>query len=242
MKMVIAGKPVDSKDGATIDVMDPDTGKRVDTVPSATEADVKRCVASAKRAQKKWAQVPVHKRAEIMNKFVDLVERDKAKLARTLMRETGKPITEAKAEIANIPIAFKAFSERAKHLYGEIIYGQQETGQEAHTLLVKREPIGVVAAVIPFNFPGVAGGQFGYREAVYGQSADVVHADPVALRSGCHAGCGELHHRSWQQGGSLAHFQPRCRCRHADGVDRSRNRNGQGGLRPSGAFGAGAGR
>ncbi len=153
MKMVIAGKPVDSKDGATIDVMDPDTGKRVDTVPSATEADVKRCVASAKRAQKKWAQVPVHKRAEIMNKFVDLVERDKAKLARTLMRETGKPITEAKAEIANIPIAFKAFSERAKHLYGEIIYGQQETGQEAHTLLVKREPIGVVAAVIPFNFP-----------------------------------------------------------------------------------------
>ena len=51
-----------------------------------------------------------------MMKFISLVERDKEDLAQTLSQETGKPITEARAEIANIPIAFKAFSERAKHL------------------------------------------------------------------------------------------------------------------------------
>ena len=153
MKMIIAGKPVDAKDGAKIEVIDPFTGKRVDTVPAATEADCKKAVTAAKRAQKKWAAVPVSQRVDIMLRFVELVERDKAKLARTLSRETGKPITEAKAEIANIPVAFRAFSERAKHLYGEIIPGAQEPGQEANTLLVKREPAGVVLAIIPFNFP-----------------------------------------------------------------------------------------
>ena len=153
MKMIIGGKPVDAKDGEVLDVIDPFTGKKIDTVPAATEADVKKAVDAAKKAQKKWAAVPVNKRVDIMLKFVELVERDKAKLARTLSRETGKPITEAKGEIANIPIAFRGFSERAKHLYGEIITGAQEPGQEAHTLLVKREPVGVVLAIIPFNFP-----------------------------------------------------------------------------------------
>ena len=153
MKMIIAGKPADAKDGAVLEVIDPSTGKLIDKVPAATEADCKKAVVAARRAQKKWADVPVYKRVEIMMKFVDLVQRDKAKLARTLSRETGKPIVEAQAEIANIPIAFKGFSERAKHLYGEVIPGSMEPGQEAHTLLVKREPVGVVLAIIPFNFP-----------------------------------------------------------------------------------------
>ena len=84
---------------------------------------------------------------------MELVERDKEDLAQTLSQETGKPITEARAEIGNIPIAFRAFSERAKHLYGEMISGEQEAGQEKNVLLVKKEPLGVVAAIIPFNFP-----------------------------------------------------------------------------------------
>ena len=81
------------------------------------------------------------------------MERDKEDLAQTLSQETGKPITEARAEIGNIPIAFRAFSEKAKHLYGEMISGEQEAGQEKNVLLVKKEPLGVVAAIIPFNFP-----------------------------------------------------------------------------------------
>ena len=153
MKMFIDGKAVDSSDGATIDVINPATGQLVDTVPAATAEDVARAVQCAKAAQVEWNKVPVWKRAEYMMAFLDLVDRDKEKLARTLSDETGKPITEARAEIGNIPIAFKAFSERAKHLYDEVVPAGIEQGQDTTLLITRREPLGVVAAVIPFNFP-----------------------------------------------------------------------------------------
>ena len=153
MKMLIGGKAVDAADGASIDVINPATGAVVDTVPAATAEDVAKAVACAKEAQKEWAKVPVYQRVEIMYQFIGLVERDKEDLARTLSNETGKCITEARAEIGNIPIAFKAFSERAKHFYGQTIPEGMEAGQDNTVLIVKKEPLGVVAAVIPFNFP-----------------------------------------------------------------------------------------
>lgn len=153
MQMIIDGKAVDASNGATIEVTNPATGKVLDTVPAATEEDVKRAVSMAVAGQKKWAKVPVHERGEILMKFLDLVEENKERLAQTLSQETGKPISEARGEIANIPIAFTAFVERAKHLYGEIIPNGTEKNQENHVLLTVREPIGVVACIIPFNFP-----------------------------------------------------------------------------------------
>lgn len=153
MKMLIGGKAVDASNGACIDVINPATGAVVDTVPAATAEDVAQAVTCAKAAQKDWAKIPVHERAEIMYQFIGLVERDKEDLARTLSNETGKCISEARAEIANIPIAFKAFSERAKHFYGQTIPEGMEPGQDKTVLIVKKEPLGVVAAVIPFNFP-----------------------------------------------------------------------------------------
>ena len=153
MKMLIGGKAADAADGKTIDVINPATGKLVDTVPAATAEDVARAVACAKTAQKEWAKIPVYERVEIMYKFIELVERDKEDLARTLSEETGKCITEARAEIANIPVAFKAFSERAKHFYGHTIPEGMEAGQDKNILIIRKEPLGVVAAVIPFNFP-----------------------------------------------------------------------------------------
>ena len=153
MKMLIGGKAVDASNGASIDVINPATGAVIDTVPAATEEDVAQAVACAKAAQKEWAKIPVYQRVEIMYKFIDLVERDKEDLARTLSNETGKCISEARAEIGNIPIAFKAFSERAKHFYGQTIPEGMEAGQDKTVLIIKKEPLGVVAAVIPFNFP-----------------------------------------------------------------------------------------
>jgi succinate-semialdehyde dehydrogenase/glutarate-semialdehyde dehydrogenase len=153
MKMIIDGKGADASNGAVIEVTNPATGRVIDTVPAATEADVALAVEKAKQGQKKWAQVPVCEKGEILMKFVALVEENKEKLARTLSDETGKPITEARGEIANIPISFKGFVEKAKHLYGEVIPNGQEKNQERHVLLTVREPIGVVACVIPFNFP-----------------------------------------------------------------------------------------
>ena len=153
MKMLIGGKAADAADGQTIDVINPATGKLVDTVPAATAEDVARAVECARTAQKEWAKIPVYERVEIMYKFIELVERDKEDLARTLSEETGKCITEARAEIANIPVAFKAFSERAKHFYGHTIPEGMEAGQDKNILIIRKEPLGVVAAVIPFNFP-----------------------------------------------------------------------------------------
>ena len=153
MKMFINGKAVDSSDGQTIEVTNPATGEVIDTIPAATPEDIKNTVDIAKAAQKGWAKVPVYERAELLMKFLELVERDKEKLARTLSDETGKPITEARAEIGNIPISFKGFGERAKHLYDEVIPAGLEPGQDNHVLITRREPLGVVVAVIPFNFP-----------------------------------------------------------------------------------------
>ncbi|MCL2244051.1 MAG: aldehyde dehydrogenase family protein [Treponema sp.] len=153
MKMIIDGKAVDASNEAVIEVINPANGKVIDTVPAATEADVANAVAKAKLGQKIWAKVPLHEKGDILLKFVALVDENKEKLARTLSDETGKPISEARGEIANIPIAFKGFIERAKHLYGEIIPNGQEKNQEHNVLLTIREPVGVVACVIPFNFP-----------------------------------------------------------------------------------------
>lgn len=153
MKMIINGKAVGASDGAVIEVINPANGSVVDTVPSATKEDISAAVAAAKAGQKIWAKVPVSEKADILMEFLKLVDRDKEDLAQTLSQETGKPITEARAEIGNIFISFKAFCERAKHLYGEVIHGDQEPGQQNHLLMTVREPIGVVAAVIPFNFP-----------------------------------------------------------------------------------------
>lgn len=153
MKMFINGIPCDASDGATIDVINPATGAVVDTVPAATEEDVKKAVACAKAAQKEWASVPVSEKAAILYKFLDIVDDNKEKLAQVLSQETGKPIVEARAEIGNIRIGFSGFCEKAKHLYGNIFPAGLEPGQDKHVLITKKEPIGVIACVIPFNFP-----------------------------------------------------------------------------------------
>lgn len=153
MKMIIGGKPADASDLQTISVTNPATGAVIDTIPAATKEDIDLAVAKALEAQSIWAKVPVHQKVEIMYQFLKLVEENKEDLARTLSDETGKPIVEARNEIANIPIAFRAFSEKAKHLYGETIPAGMEAGQERNILITKREPIGVIACVIPFNFP-----------------------------------------------------------------------------------------
>lgn len=153
MKMVINGKLADSSDGKTLDVINPATGTVIDTVPSASKEDILAAIAAAKSGQKLWAKVPVYEKVEILKKFIALVLKNKEDLARTLSDETGKPIKEARAEIGNIPIAFEAFSEKAKHLYGETIPAGMEAGQDKNFLFTQREPIGVVACIIPFNFP-----------------------------------------------------------------------------------------
>ena len=153
MKNLIGYEWRDASDGKTIEVTNPATGELIDTVPNCTQDDVNEAVRVAEIEQKKWAEVPLHERADKIYKFIDLVERDKDKLAKLLSDETGKPIKEAIAEIANVRIGATAFVERAKHLYNESIPAGQEAGQEKTMQITVRQPIGVVAAILPFNFP-----------------------------------------------------------------------------------------
>lgn len=153
MKMIIDGKKVDSVSKETFDVIAPATGIVVDNVPKATAEDIEKAVTAAVKGQKEWEKFSVTERADVLYKFIDIVELNKESLAQTLCAENGKPITEARAEIGNIEIAFRAFAEHAKHYYGSIIPPGTEAGQENHIQMVTREPIGVVACIIPFNFP-----------------------------------------------------------------------------------------
>lgn len=152
-KMIIGGRKVDARDGATLEVTNPATGKPIDTIPAATKADVDWAVEEAAKAQKLWAKVPLYQRGAILNRFVDLALQHKEELARLLSMETGKPITEGRNEIDNIPTLFRGFVERAKHFYNETIPEGTEPGMDATLQIVTREPVGVVACVIPFNFP-----------------------------------------------------------------------------------------
>ncbi len=153
MKMIICGKEVDASDKTTINIVNPYTEKVIDTVPNATEKDVDTAVKAANKALKSWASVPVTKKVEILKKFLALVDKNKSNLAMTLCKETGKPITQAIAEIGNIKIGFESFMEKAKHLYSDVIPFGQEAGNDKTLQFTLREPVGVIAAIIPFNFP-----------------------------------------------------------------------------------------
>ena len=153
MQSIINGKWADASDKSTLDIVNPYTGKVLYTVPNCTEKDVNRAVEYAQKSQKKWANVPVWEKVEILERFLALVRENRADIAKTLCLETGKPITQAFAEVDNIFIAFPAFMEKAKHLYGNIIPAGTEKGQEKTLQFTVREPIGVMVAIIPFNFP-----------------------------------------------------------------------------------------
>lgn len=153
MQAIINGKFVDASDKSTIDIVNPYTQKVIDKVPNCTEKDVNKAVEYALKAQKKWAKVPVYEKVEILNKFMDLVDANRQDIAKTLTLEMGRPISHTLAEVDNIRISFTAFSEKAKHIYGNIIPAGTEKGQDKTLQFTVREPLGVMVAIIPFNFP-----------------------------------------------------------------------------------------
>ena len=152
-KNLIGDAWVDASNGKVIEVYNPATNELIDTVPDTTKKDCDKAVEAAIKGQKEWERKPIHERASILMKFVKLVEEHKDELAKLLSAETGKPISEAVGEIANVSIGIPAFCEKAKHEYGKVIPAGTEPGQEHHIQYTERYPLGVVVAVIPFNFP-----------------------------------------------------------------------------------------
>ena len=187
MKNLIGGRLVDASDGKVIEVTNPATGELIDTVPNATEQDVDMCVKEAVKAQKEWAKMPMHERGDILYKFVDLVEAKAEELAQLLSKETGKPIKEARGEIANTRSFVYGYVEKAKHEYGNVIPAGTEKGQEKTIQMTFQEPLGVVGCIIPFNFPCDLFGQKVPSALIMGNSVIVKPStyNPLTLHTYC---------------------------------------------------------
>ena len=153
MNMIINGQDLSASDGETINVINPYNNERIDSVPSATKEDIDTAVNAARAAWKSWKQTPVYKRVDLVNNFLTLVEQNRTGLGKLLSLESGKTITETAVEMNNIFTAWRAFSEKAKHLYDTVIPAGLEYNHDNNIVLTKREPLGVVACIIPFNFP-----------------------------------------------------------------------------------------
>lgn len=153
MQMIIGENFVDASSGEVIEVRNPYDGTLVDTVPAATDEDIDEAVRIAVAAQKEWKKVPVYRRVELAKRFLQLVEENRTELAQTLSLESGKNITEVNIEMNNIFTAWNAFCEKIKHKYDEVIPNGCEFGHDKNIVITRREPVGVVACIIPFNFP-----------------------------------------------------------------------------------------
>jgi succinate-semialdehyde dehydrogenase/glutarate-semialdehyde dehydrogenase len=132
-----------------IDVDDPATGETIGRVPQLGADHAQAAVDAAARAMPAWAARTARERAAILRRWYDLIMADQEPLARLLTREQGKPLAEAKGEIAYAASFIEWFAEEAKRVYGEVIPGHLADKR----LVVLKQPIGVVAAITPWNFP-----------------------------------------------------------------------------------------
>jgi succinate-semialdehyde dehydrogenase / glutarate-semialdehyde dehydrogenase len=145
----VAGEWVGADDGATFEVRNPARGDVICTVPDLSRAEVARAIDAAHAAMKDWAARTAKDRAGVLRKWFDLMMENQDDLACILTAEMGKPVAEAKGEIAYSASFIEWFAEEGKRIYGETIPGHQPDKR----LLVLRQPIGVAASITPWNFP-----------------------------------------------------------------------------------------
>lgn len=135
-----------------IEVFDESTGSVVGSVPYYNGNEIADMVDTAFASQPRWEKVPLFERGQILYKFCNLIEEHSDELAAVMANEMGKHISQAKAEVTNAAEVGRANIEVGKHLYGEVLCDNSE-GYENHLLFVRREALGIVAGVIPFNYP-----------------------------------------------------------------------------------------
>src|SRR6478672_11815587 len=145
----IGGKWVQADSGRTIVVKNPATGEPIGEVPALGAAETRRAIEAANRAQGAWRAMLAKDRAAILRKVNDLMLANADDLAVIMTAEQGKPLTESKGEIAYAASFIEWFAEEGKRIYGDTI-AQNAKGRR---ILVLKEPIGVFAAITPWNFP-----------------------------------------------------------------------------------------
>jgi acyl-CoA reductase-like NAD-dependent aldehyde dehydrogenase len=122
-------------------------------IPVATETETDQAIQAAYQAREVMAKMPAHQRAEILEKLSQLLEESAEEAAQILALEAAKPITTAKAEVARTIETYKFAAEEAKRIHGETIPLDAARGGEGRIAYTVREPIGVIGAITPFNFP-----------------------------------------------------------------------------------------
>jgi succinate-semialdehyde dehydrogenase/glutarate-semialdehyde dehydrogenase len=145
----INGKWENANGGATHDVINPATREKIGTVPDMGVAETRRAIEAAHAAFPAWAAKTAKERAVILRRWYELMMANQDDLATLMTAEQGKPLAESKGEIAYAASFIEWFAEEGKRIYGDTIPGHQSDKR----ILVLRQPVGVVAAITPWNFP-----------------------------------------------------------------------------------------
>lgn len=145
----IDGAWVDADSGETVDVTNPATGEKLGTIPKAGAAETKRAIDAANAAWPAWRARTAKERSQILRKWFNLMMENQEDLGILMTAEQGKPLAEAKGEVAYAASFIEWFAEEGKRIYGDTI---PQHGADKRIVVIK-EPVGVVAAITPWNFP-----------------------------------------------------------------------------------------
>jgi NAD-dependent aldehyde dehydrogenases len=133
-------------------VTNPATGEKLATLELASPARLAEMVAKARSAQPAWESMPLYARGEILYKFADALEQANEEIATLSAKDMAKPIVQARIENEDAAKLLRAAVERAKHMYGDVL-ADNAPGFEKDLVFTRREALGVIACIIPFNFP-----------------------------------------------------------------------------------------
>ena len=145
----IDGKWVAADRGGTVAIDNPADGKRLGTVPEMGAAETRRAIEAAERALPEWRGRTAKERASILRRWHDLMMANQEDLAQLMTAEQGKPLSESRGEIAYAAAFLEWFAEEGKRVYGDVIPGFTRDRR----IIVLKQPIGVCAAITPWNFP-----------------------------------------------------------------------------------------
>src|SRR5512133_2551505 len=145
----VGGQWVDGADGGAMDVLNPATGEAIAEVPRGTQADVDRAVEAAKEALPEWLETTPGERAEALLKLADALEEHAEELAELESRNVGKPLSYARDEMPVSADNLRFFAGAARLLEGKSA-GEYMRG---YTSIIRREPLGVVGGIVPWNYP-----------------------------------------------------------------------------------------
>jgi succinate-semialdehyde dehydrogenase/glutarate-semialdehyde dehydrogenase len=148
-QLLIGGRWVGAESDERFDVTNPATGEVVGTVPNGSESDVAAAIDAAADALEGWKSLPAIERARVLRRSADLIRERKDEIAAVMTAEQGKPLAEATGEVDYAASFLEWFGGEAERVYGDVV----PAINAANRVLVLRQPVGVVAAITPWNFP-----------------------------------------------------------------------------------------